>query len=116
MVFIWVTVYYFFLSISSFFSKGQQNSKEKKIAVCLRRAFEFLGATYIKLGQIMSMRPDYFTKEICDELYKLFDKAEPLKFELIQKLLKERLKDKFELFESFEQTEDRVNIELCFFA
>lgn len=34
----------------------------------LRRILEDLGPTYIKLGQIMSMRSDMLPKAYCDEL------------------------------------------------
>lgn len=40
----------------------------------LRRALETLGATFIKLGQVMSTRPDLFAPEIIDELRHLQDK------------------------------------------
>ncbi|MBL0342982.1 MAG: hypothetical protein IPP71_20200 [Bacteroidetes bacterium] len=36
-------------------------------AVQLRRRLEMLGATYIKLGQIMSLREDMLPKDITDE-------------------------------------------------
>src|SRR5579859_5131382 len=102
LIFFRISFYYFYLTIGSYFLPSVRQTKQQKIAVCLRRSFEFLGATYIKLGQIMSMRPDYFAQEICDELYKLFDKAKPLKFPIIHKIIKERLKEKVSLFESIE--------------
>lgn len=40
----------------------------------LRRAFETLGATFIKLGQVMSTRPDLFDPELIAELRYLQDK------------------------------------------
>lgn len=40
----------------------------------LRRAFETLGATFIKLGQVMSTRPDLFEPELIRELRYLQDR------------------------------------------
>ena len=37
----------------------------------LRMILEDLGPTYIKLGQIMSLRSDILPKRYCDELMKL---------------------------------------------
>ena len=37
----------------------------------LRQVLEDLGPTFVKLGQIMSMRPDFLPPEYCDELMKL---------------------------------------------
>jgi ubiquinone biosynthesis protein len=43
----------------------------------LRQAMETLGATFIKLGQVMSTRPDLFAPELIAELRKLQDKLPP---------------------------------------
>lgn len=51
----------------------------------LRMVFEELGPTFIKLGQILSSRPDLISVEYINELKKLQDKIEPLPFEIIQK-------------------------------
>jgi ubiquinone biosynthesis protein len=47
----------------------------------LRMAFEELGPTYIKLGQILSTRPDLIPVEFIDELSKLQDDVAPLSFD-----------------------------------
>ena len=41
----------------------------------LRLILEDLGPTYIKLGQIMSLRSDILSKRYCDELMKLCSEA-----------------------------------------
>ena len=46
----------------------------------LRSIFEDLGPTFVKFGQIMSMRPDFLPPEYCDELTKLQAGANPLPF------------------------------------
>ncbi|BEU87303.1 AarF/UbiB family protein [Selenomonas sp. TAMA-11512] len=54
-----------------------------------RLILEDLGPTFVKLGQIMSMRPDFLPQEYCDELMKLQSEACPLPFPEIQKVLEE---------------------------
>ena len=49
-------------------------------AVRLRLALEELGPTFIKFGQILSMRPDILPKNIILELQKLQDQVPPLSF------------------------------------
>ena len=49
----------------------------------LRQILEDLGPTFVKLGQVMSMRPDFLPQEYCDELMKLQTEAMPLPFETI---------------------------------
>ena len=50
----------------------------------LRQILEDLGPTYVKLGQVLSMRPDFLPPEYCEELAKLQSAAKPLPFEVIQ--------------------------------
>lgn len=61
-------------------------------AVQLRRRLEMLGATYIKLGQILSLREDILPKDITDELKKLLDTLPALKYERYIELVEEQLK------------------------
>lgn len=49
----------------------------------LRLVLEDLGPTFVKLGQVMSMRPDFLPPEYCDELMKLQSSAKPLPFSVI---------------------------------
>ena len=46
----------------------------------LRQILEDLGPTFVKLGQVMSMRPDFLPPEYCDELMKLQTEANPMPF------------------------------------
>ena len=50
----------------------------------LRMAFEELGPTYIKLGQILSTRPDLVPVDILQELARLQDEVPPFSFEGVQ--------------------------------
>ena len=42
----------------------------------LRLAFERLGGLWIKLGQLLSLRADVFSREFCTEMMQLLDLAE----------------------------------------
>jgi ubiquinone biosynthesis protein len=53
----------------------------------LRWAMATLGATFIKLGQVMSSRPDLFAPEMIDELRKLQDRLPPFAFRRVRRIL-----------------------------
>lgn len=55
--------------------------------VKLRLILEDLGPTFVKLGQIMSMRPDFLPQEYCDELVKLRAEVKPLVFSELKKVI-----------------------------
>ncbi len=57
----------------------------------LRLILEDLGPTYIKMGQIMSMREDMLPHEYCEELQKLRANVPPMTFETIQEIVEEEL-------------------------
>ncbi|WP_456463843.1 ABC1 kinase family protein [Persephonella sp.] len=61
----------------------EPGAKPKRI----REALEKLGPSFIKLGQILSTRPDIVPVYIIDELIKLQDKVAPVDFEIIQQTL-----------------------------
>ncbi|NTV90153.1 MAG: 2-octaprenylphenol hydroxylase, partial [Clostridiales bacterium] len=68
----------------------------------LRMTFEELGPAFVKLGQILSTRPDIFHQDIIDELKKLQDSVQPFPFEEAKALIEAELKDKPEnLFKEF---------------
>ena len=58
-------------------------------AVEFRRALEELGTTYIKLGQLLSSRPDLLPDVYIEELSKLVDQIEPVPYELIEPVIAE---------------------------
>ena len=54
----------------------------------LRMVFEELGPTYIKLGQILSTRPDLVPMEFINELSKLQDNVPAFAFEQVRRLIR----------------------------
>ena len=54
-------------------------------------ALDKLGATYVKLGQILSTRPDIIPSGIVRELETLQDKVQPIPFAQVQQVLDEDL-------------------------
>lgn len=72
--------------------------------VRLRRAFEELGPTFIKLGQVLSGRPDLVTSQFADEFKKLRDEVPPFPFEEARRIVESELKAPLgKLFLEFEQ-------------
>lgn len=57
----------------------------------LRRTFEELGPTYVKLGQILSTRNDLLDQDIIDELIKLRDNVEEFDTEVAKSIFKEEM-------------------------
>ncbi|KMZ63881.1 ABC1 family protein kinase-like protein [Zostera marina] len=58
----------------------------------LRKLFERLGATYIKLGQFIASAPTLFPADYVEEFQKCFDKAPVVPFSEIEVILQEELK------------------------
>lgn len=55
----------------------------------VRRALEELGATFIKLGQALSTRPDLIAPEYLEELSRLQDRVRPVPYEAIAAVIEE---------------------------
>src|SRR2546423_7366466 len=56
-----------------------------------RRALEELGTTYVKLGQLLSSRPDLLPDVYVDELAKLVDEVPPVPFAELEPVIREDL-------------------------
>lgn len=69
----------------------------------LRRSCEDLGPTFIKIGQILSTRPDVLSPEIASELQKLQDAVNPFPFAQVKQMIEtsfgEKLEDVFPQFD-----------------
>jgi ubiquinone biosynthesis protein len=70
----------------------EPGAKPRKI----REALEKLGPSFIKLGQILSTRPDIVPVYIIDELIKLQDRVAPIDFEIIEETLRRNYGDKLD--------------------
>ncbi len=83
----WFAVGYAFGRLGRVFIFDRER-RRKSIAhlrgVTLRRAFAALGACFVKLGQVLSSRPDLLDPEIIEELRKLQDKMPAFKLERVR--------------------------------
>ena len=71
----------------------------------MRLAFQELGPTFIKLGQLIANRPDLFPAEYVDEFGKLESRVEPVDFtEIHQKLARSLGRDPDECFAEIDST------------
>ena len=71
----------------------------------LRKVLEDLGPSFVKLGQIMSTRPDLIPEDILVELKKLQDDVPPEPFDVIREQVERELGCELsEVYESFEET------------
>lgn len=75
------------------------------LPVRFRKLLIRLGPTFVKFGQVMSLRPDILPPEICNELAKLTNQVPPVPFGEAKTIIEEELKQPLhELFKDFEKT------------
>lgn len=73
------------------------------VALRVRLALADLGPTFIKLGQVLSVRPDLLPQSVLDELTQLQDNAPQVEFAAIRELVEEELQGRIEdRFASFD--------------
>uniref|UniRef100_A0A061R0W3 AarF domain-containing kinase n=1 Tax=Tetraselmis sp. GSL018 TaxID=582737 RepID=A0A061R0W3_9CHLO len=77
-------------------SQSTRGAADIKPEVVLRKLFEQLGATYIKLGQFIASSPTLFPPEYVEEFQKCLDKTEPVPFSDIKRTISEELKQPLE--------------------
>ena len=65
----------------------------KTNAVFIRKSLERLGSVFVKLGQMLALRPDFIPVVFCDELYKLLDQVPPFESKLALDILRQELGD-----------------------
>lgn len=85
-------------------SKSDEPTTTKPFTVRIRLVLEDLGATFIKLGQVLSTRPDLVPPELADELRKLQFDCPRVPFVEIKTRLKEEFGDRLPtLFQSIDE-------------
>lgn len=82
-----------------------QSDQRRKRAARVKQALIELGATFIKLGQFLSVRKDIISEELAQELASLQDRVPPFEFEVLEQIIERELGASPEkLFKEFEKT------------
>jgi ubiquinone biosynthesis protein len=110
---LWMTLWWFgfvylFGRIGLLFRGGDRSSRRRALmrhrGRTLRRLMTRLGATFVKLGQVMATRPDLVDPDIIDELRALQDRLPPFPFRDVRRLVEAELGGKLEThFAEFDQ-------------
>lgn len=70
----------------------------------LRLILQDLGPTFVKLGQILSMRPDMIPAAYCEELQKLRSEVKPMAADEVRRVIESSLSEPFDaVFQSFDE-------------
>ena len=79
-----------------FFSRSGPNEDIERLPteVRLRKAMEDLGPLFVKLGQVLSVRPDLIPEAWADEFRKLQDEVGPVSFDRIKRRLEQEFPGK----------------------
>lgn len=72
-------------------STREEGVENRTIPERLRTSFEQLGPTFVKLGQLLSNRPDMIPEPFIEEFKKLQDNVAPLPFEVIRAQIEKEL-------------------------
>ncbi|MEB3308242.1 MAG: AarF/ABC1/UbiB kinase family protein [Cyanobacteriota bacterium] len=72
-------------------SEERQRLRDRRRASWLARRFLELGSAFIKLGQLLSARPDVLPAELVEELAHLQDRVPAFPFRVVQELLEQEL-------------------------
>lgn len=80
------------------------NGKSPNAPQVLRKVFEELGATYIKLGQLIASAPGIFPDAYVKEMQHCLDNAKPIPFSEIEKVLKSEFGNEYhKIFKTIER-------------
>ncbi len=83
--------------------RAGDDTPSSEMAVSFRNRLVELGAAYIKLGQVLSTRPDLLPAEYIRELEHLQDNVAPLPFDDVERTIEEELHARIgKLFHSFD--------------
>ncbi len=87
------------------FVRLRKNGDTFKKAILLRESLEKLGSVFIKLGQMLALRPDVIPDIYCNELYKLLDEVPSFPISQVEEVIRQELgSDTNELFSKFDST------------
>ena len=87
-----------------FWHQRVEQKKPMDLPKKIRIAMDELGGTFIKLGQLLSLRPDLIPKEYCEEFSRLQDNVSSFPFNDVKKIVESELKHKIEeIFSNFEK-------------
>ncbi len=76
--------------------------KSKGLPVALREAMDELGGTFVKLGQLLSLRPDLIPNSFCSEFRKLQDNVKPFPTSAAREVIESELRKPLDkLFRKF---------------
>lgn len=80
-------------------------NRKQPLPILLRDTCEELGATYIKLGQLVASSPSIFPHEYVEAFQTCLDDTRPVPFDVIEKILKQELgKNYHDLFQHIDPT------------
>ncbi len=65
----------------------------RRYGVLLAKRFEKMGGAFVKIGQLLSVRPDIISYEVADQLYPLLQNLKPVSADSIRKKIREQLSD-----------------------
>lgn len=83
--------------------EGQWNYDRERNGVKALNAFISLGPTFIKLGQVLSARPDLLPKEYLSSFQKLQDEVPAAPFEKVKPVIERSLGNISEVFDEFDE-------------
>jgi ubiquinone biosynthesis protein len=82
----------------------KSETSDPHFSVRVRQVFEELGPTFVKLGQLLSTRPDLLPVELIDELRRLQDDVPPLPFDEMKLAIESELGAPIsEMFSQFDE-------------
>ena len=86
-----------------YFAGSVEEDLDNSVPERLRLVLEDLGTTFIKLGQVISTRPDLVGDEVSQEFTKLQDNTPPFEYDIVKSRIEEELGAPIgEIFSSFD--------------
>jgi len=86
-----------------FFPNRKKEVIQKKRAKWFTNELINLGSAFIKIGQLLSARPDLIPKTWIKELTKLQDEVPQFPFEIVENIIKQELQEKYQHIKNIEQ-------------